>query len=128
MSLSSLAIKRAITFTMIYIFVVGFGLFGLARLKIDLYPDVSFPVIAIITSYTGVPPSDMETLVSKPIEEAVASVENIKHIRSTSKLGASLILAEFEWGIDLDKSEKDIRNNVDLIREYLPDYSTGFPF
>jgi HAE1 family hydrophobic/amphiphilic exporter-1 len=63
----------------------------------------------------------METLVSKPIEEAVASVENIKHIRSTSKLGASLILAEFEWGIDLDKSEKDIRNNVDLIREYLPD-------
>ena len=106
---------------MIYIFVVGFGLFGLARLKIDLYPDVSFPVIAIITSYTGVPPADIETLVSKPIEEAVASVENIKHIRSISKLGASLILAEFEWDIDLDKAEKDIRNNVDLIREYLPD-------
>lgn len=121
MSLSSLAIKRAITFTMIYIFVVAFGLFGLARLKIDLYPDISFPVIAIITTYTGVPPADMETLVSKPIEEAVASVENIKHIRSTSKLGASLLLAEFEWGIDLDKAEKDIRNNVDLIREYLPD-------
>lgn len=106
---------------MIYIFVVGFGLFGLARLKIDLYPDVSFPVIAIITTYAGVPPADMETLVSKPIEEAVASVENIKHIRSISKLGASLILAEFEWGIDLDKAEKDIRNNVDIIREYLPD-------
>jgi HAE1 family hydrophobic/amphiphilic exporter-1 len=119
--ISSLAIKRAITFMMIYIFVVGFGLFGLARLKIDLYPDVSFPVIAIITTYTGVPPADIETLVTEPIEEAVASVENIKHIRSLSKLGASLILAEFEWGIDLDKSEKDIRNNVDLIREFLPD-------
>ncbi len=123
MGISSLAIKRAVTFTMVYIFVVGFGVFGLARLKIDLYPDVSFPVIAIITTYTGVPPADMETLVTKPIEEAVASVENIKHIRSLSKLGASLILAEFEWGIDLDKSEKDIRNNVDLIREFLPDDS-----
>jgi HAE1 family hydrophobic/amphiphilic exporter-1 len=121
MSISTLSIKRAITFTMIYIFVVGFGLFGLSRLKIDLYPDVTFPVIAIITTYTGVAPADMENLVTKPIEEAVASVENIKHIRSQSKLGASLILAEFDWGIDLDKSEKDIRNNVDFIRDYLPD-------
>jgi len=120
-SLSSLSIKRAITFTMIYIFVVGFGLFGLSRLKIDLYPDVSFPVIAVITTYTGVAPAEMETLVTKPIEEAVASVENIKHIRSLSKLGASLVLAEFDWGLNLDKSEKDIRNNIDYIREYLPD-------
>ena len=121
MSISTLSIKRAVTFTMIYIFVVGFGLFGLSRLKIDLYPDITFPVIAIITTYTGVAPADMENLVTKPIEEAVASVENIKHIRSQSKLGASLILAEFDWGIDLDKSEKDIRNNVDFIRDYLPD-------
>jgi len=124
MSLSSLSIRRAVTFAMIYVFVVGFGLFGLARLKIDLYPDVSFPVIAIITTYTGVAPADMETLVTKPIEEAVASVENIKHIRSQSKLGASLVLAEFDWGIDLDESEKDIRNNIDFIREYLPDEVT----
>jgi HAE1 family hydrophobic/amphiphilic exporter-1 len=121
MSIATLSIKRAVTFTMIYIFVVGFGLFGLSRLKIDLYPDITFPVIAIITTYTGVAPADMENLVTKPIEEAVASVENIKHIRSQSKLGASLILAEFDWGIDLDKSEKDIRNNVDFIRDYLPD-------
>ena len=121
MSLSSLSIRRAITFTMIYIFVVGFGIFGLSRLKIDLYPDITFPVIAIITTYTGVAPADMETLVTKPIEEAVASVEKIKHIRSLSKLGASLILAEFDWGLDLDKSEKDIRNNIDYIREFLPD-------
>ena len=124
MSLSSLSIRRAVTFAMIYVFVVGFGLFGLARLKIDLYPDITFPVIAIITTYTGVAPADMETLVTKPIEEAVASVENIKHIRSQSKLGASLVLAEFDWGIDLDKSEKDIRNNIDFIREYLPDDAT----
>ena len=124
MSLSSLSIKRSITFAMIYVFVIGFGLFGLYRLRIDLYPDISFPVIAIITTYTGVAPTDMETLITKPIEEAVASVENIKHIRSMSKLGASLVLAEFEWGIDLDKSEKDIRNNVDFIREFLPDEAT----
>jgi HAE1 family hydrophobic/amphiphilic exporter-1 len=120
-SLASLSIKRAITFAMIYFFVFGFGLFGLSRLKIDLYPDVSFPVIAIITSYTGVAPEEMETLVTKPIEEAVASVEKIKHIRSLSKLGASLVLAEFDWGLDLEKAEKDIRNNIDYIREFLPD-------
>jgi HAE1 family hydrophobic/amphiphilic exporter-1 len=120
-SLASLSIKRAITFAMIYFFVFGFGLFGLSRLKIDLYPDVSFPVIAVITTYTGVAPEEMETLVTKPIEEAVASVEKIKHIRSVSKLGASLVLAEFDWGLDLEKAEKDIRNNIDYIREFLPD-------
>ncbi len=69
MSLSSLSIKRSITFAMIYVFVIGFGLFGLSRLKIDLYPDISFPVIAIITTYTGVAPADMETLITKSIEE-----------------------------------------------------------
>lgn len=121
MSLAGLSVKRAVTFSMIYIFLVGFGLFCFSRIKIDLYPDISFPVIAIITTYTGVGPTDMETLVTKPIEEAVASVERIKHIRSLSKLGASLVLAEFDWGVDLDKSEKDIRNNIDLIRGYLPD-------
>jgi HAE1 family hydrophobic/amphiphilic exporter-1 len=120
-SLASLSIKRAITFAMIYLFVLGFGLFGLSQLKIDLYPDVSFPVIAVITTYTGVAPEEMETLVTKPIEEAVASVEKIKHIRSLSKLGASLVLAEFDWGLDLEKAEKDIRNNIDYIREFLPD-------
>src|SRR4030042_4322002 len=112
MCLSSPSIKRAITLTMIYIFVFGFGLFGLSRLKIDLYPDVSFPVIAVITTYTGVAPAEMETLVTKPIEEAVASVENIKQIRSLSKLGASLVLAEFDWGLNLDKSEKDLRKHL----------------
>lgn len=121
MNLSALSIRRAVTFTMLYLFLVGFGLFGLSRLKLDLYPDISFPVIAIITTYPGVGPADMETLVTKPIEEAVATVERIKHIRSLSKLGASLVLAEFDWGLDLDKAEKDIRNNIDLIRKYLPD-------
>ncbi len=124
MSLSSLSIKRAVTFAMIYVFVVGFGLFGLSRLKIDMYPDITFPVISVITTYTGVAPADIENSITKPIEEAVASVENIKNIRSISKLGGSLILAEFEWGIDLDQSEKDIRNNVDFIRDSLPDEAT----
>ena len=72
MKITTLAIKRGITFFMIYLIVVGFGLFSLARLKIDLFPDITFPVIAIITQYIGVNPFDIENTVTRPLEETVS--------------------------------------------------------
>jgi len=106
---------------MIYIIVVGFGLFSLARLKIDLFPDLTFPVIAIITQYTGVNPFDIENTVTRPIEETVSSVENVKKVSSNSSQGLSLVILEFDWGTDMDQAEFDTRKNIDLIRDYLPD-------
>jgi HAE1 family hydrophobic/amphiphilic exporter-1 len=106
---------------MIYLILIGFGLFSLARLKIDLFPDITFPVIAIITQYTGVSPYDIETTVTRPLEETVSSVENVKKVSSYSRQGLSLILLEFDWGSDMDQAEIDARKNIDLIRDYLPD-------
>ncbi|OQX89085.1 acriflavin resistance protein [candidate division KSB1 bacterium 4484_87] len=121
MKITTLAIKRGITFFMIYLIVIGFGLFSLARLKIDLFPDLTFPVIAIITQYTGVNPYDIENSVTRPLEEIVSSVENVKKVSSTSKQGLSLVLLEFDWGTDMDQAEIDTRKNIDFIRDYLPD-------
>ncbi|NOZ60359.1 MAG: efflux RND transporter permease subunit [Calditrichaeota bacterium] len=120
MRITTLAIKRGITFFMIYLIVIGFGLFSLARLKIDLFPDLTFPVIAIITQYTGVNPYDIENSVTRPIEETVSSVENVKKVSSTSKQGLSLVLLEFDWGTDMDQAEINTRKNIDFIRDYLP--------
>ncbi len=121
MQITKTAIKRGVTFLMIYIVAVGFGFFSLGRLKIDLWPQLDFPVIAIITQYAGVGPFDIETVVTRPIEETVASVQNVKTVGSTSRQGLSLILLEFEWGTDMDQAEIDVRNYMDFITEYLPD-------
>jgi HAE1 family hydrophobic/amphiphilic exporter-1 len=121
MKITHSAINRAITFFMLYLIAVGFGLFSLARLNIDLYPKLDFPVIAVITQYTGVGPFDIENIISRPIEETVASVENVKKVTSTSTQGLSLVLLEFSWGSDMNQAEIDVRNNLEYIRDYLPD-------
>lgn len=121
MQITKTAIKRGVTFLMIYLIAVGFGLFSLSRLRIDLYPKLEFPVIAIISQYTGVGPFDIESSVTRPIEETVASVQNVKTVSSTSKQGLSLIMLEFEWGTDMNQAEIDVRNTLEWVQDYLPD-------
>ena len=121
MRLTNVAIKRGVTFLMIYLVAVGFGLFSLGRLPVDLYPKLDFPIIAVISQYTGVGPFDIETVVTRPIEETVAAVQNIKTVTSYSRQGLSLIMLEFEWGSDMDQAEIDVRNSIDFVEDYLPD-------
>ncbi|MDZ7722050.1 MAG: efflux RND transporter permease subunit [candidate division KSB1 bacterium] len=120
MKLSKVSIRRGVTFTMIYLIAVGFGLFGLTQLKLNLYPELEFPMMVVISQYSGVGPEDIETVVTRPIEEAVATSENIKEVSSESKQGLSLVYLEFAWGTDMDQAEMDVRNNLDYIRDYLP--------
>jgi HAE1 family hydrophobic/amphiphilic exporter-1 len=121
MNITNTAIKRGVTFFMIYLIAVGFGLFSLSQLNVDLYPELEFPVLAIITQYTGVGPFDMETVITRPIEETVSPVQNVKTVSSTSTQGLSLVALEFEWGTDMDQAEIDVRNNLEYIRDVLPD-------
>lgn len=121
MILSKTAIKRGITFTMIYLIVIGFGLFSLSRLKVDLFPDITFPIIGVITQYEGVGPFDIENLVTRPLEEAVTSVENIKTVNSQSSSGTSILILEFGWGADMDQAEINVRKQIDMYRDLFPD-------
>ncbi len=121
MKITETAVRRGVTFAMIYLIAVGFGLFSLGRLKLDLYPKLEFPVIALITQYTGVGPFDMETVVTRPIEETVAIVENVKKITSQSAQGLSLVSLEFEWGTDMNQAEIDVRNALEWVRDILPE-------
>jgi HAE1 family hydrophobic/amphiphilic exporter-1 len=122
--MTTTAIARGVTFFMIYIIAVGFGFFSLGRLKVDLYPDLTFPMISIITQYAGVGPFDMENVVTRPIEEVVASVQNVKTITSNSRQGLSLIMLEFDWGTDMDQAETDVRNVLEFVDDVLPDETT----
>ena len=120
MKLSSLSIKRPITFFMVYLIAIGFGIFGLSNLKLDLYPDMEFPMAVVITNYEGVGPEDIENTLSRTLESSVSTVEGIKHISSTSNKGSSLIMVEFDWGTDMNQAETNIRRRVDMVRDYLP--------
>jgi len=121
MKLTNITIRRGVTTAMFYLIAVGFGLFSLSQLNVDLYPKLEFPVLAVVTQYTGVGPNDIENVVTRPIEEAVSAVENVEKVTSTSTIGLSLTLMEFSWGTDMDQAEIDVRNNMDLIRDALPD-------
>ncbi len=120
MRLSKLSIRRGVTFSMIYLMLIGAGFYGLASLKLDLYPDITFPIVGVLTDYTGVGPEDIENSVSRTLEKSVISVENIKHVISWSKSGSSTLILEFDWGTDMDMAEIEVRKQIDFVRDYLP--------
>ncbi|WP_421775551.1 efflux RND transporter permease subunit [Gracilimonas sp.] len=120
-SLSKLAVDRPITFLMSTLILLGFGLYGLQNLRLNLYPDVSFPTITVYTSYEGVAPEDIETLVTRPIEESVGSISGIRKVRSLSSQGASVVKLNFEWGTDLYQAENDVRKELGFVERQIPD-------
>ncbi|MGE0789498.1 MAG: efflux RND transporter permease subunit [Sandaracinaceae bacterium] len=121
-SLGELSIRRGVTTSMIYLCLVGFGLYSLYNLPLNRLPEVDLPVIAVITTYVGASPEDTETLLTEPIERAVASVENVESVRSTSRQGTSIVLVSFTWGTDMNAAEIEVRKNLELFAEdLLPD-------
>ena len=106
---------------MLYIAVVGIGLVSLTGLKIDMYPDIDLLTITIVTTYEGFSPEDIETLITKPIEEAVASVEDVDEVTSNSREGMSIVIVNFKWGKDMDVASLDVRESIDYVKPFLPD-------
>jgi HAE1 family hydrophobic/amphiphilic exporter-1 len=120
-ALSKIAVERPITLLMSTLIFVGFGIYGLQNLRLNLYPDVSFPTITVYTSYEGVAPEDIETLVTRPIEESVGSISGIRRIRSLSSQGASVVKLNFNWGTDLYEAENDVRKQLGFVERSIPD-------
>ncbi|WP_139488262.1 efflux RND transporter permease subunit [Brevibacillus dissolubilis] len=121
MSVYEFAIKRPVTILVLTIVTLIFGVISLPRLAIDLYPDFNFPVAVVVTSVNGGTPSEVEKLVTKPIEQAVGTVPNLDSVSSVSVQGASQVIMMFKWGTDLDQATLDIRDKVDRVRQALPD-------
>jgi HAE1 family hydrophobic/amphiphilic exporter-1 len=120
-ALARKAVERPVTFFMISLIVIGFGFFGLSNLRLNLYPDVSFPTITVYTTYEGVAPGDMETLITRRIEEQVGSISGVREVRSSSKQGASVVKLKFNWGTNLYVAESDVRKELDFVRRQIPD-------
>ena len=121
MAIYKTAIQKPITTGLIFVAVIILGLFSLTRLPIDQMPEMDPPYITVMTTYAGANAADIETNITKGLENALNSVDGLKSITSQSRDNLSVITLEFEWGTDLDESLNDIRSYVDLVYDNLPD-------
>ena len=116
MKIVDVAIKRPVTIWMFVLAVMLFGMVSLSRLAINLLPDLSYPTLTIRADYDGAAPAEVEQLVSKPIEEAIGTVKNVRMVHSVSKAGQSDVVLEFEWGSDMDMASLNVREKLDILQ------------
>ncbi len=113
--LIEIATERRVTIVMFTVAVILFGMVSLSRLKVNLLPDISYPTVTVRTELTGAAPADVENLLTKPIEESVGVIRNVRQVRSVSRSGQSDVTLEFLWGTDMDVAGVDVREKVDIL-------------
>ncbi|HYE11906.1 MAG TPA: efflux RND transporter permease subunit, partial [Patescibacteria group bacterium] len=121
MKIYEISVKRPIAVLMCVLIVLVLGGVSLSKIPVDLMPNISFPIAIVSTEYSGVAPQEVETIVTKNIENAISTVNNIKSVQSTSSEGRSIVIAEFNSGTDMDFATLQMREKVDMIKGYLPD-------
>jgi HAE1 family hydrophobic/amphiphilic exporter-1 len=118
------AVKNPVGTSLIFIGLVLIGLIFYFQLPIDLLPDIEMNVISVMTYYPGAGADDVETNVTRPLEDILNSTENLKHIISRSRDGVSVIILQFEYGTNTDNAMNDVRDKLELSSQLLPDGST----
>ncbi|SDQ33711.1 efflux RND transporter permease subunit [Pseudoxanthomonas sp. CF125] len=108
--------RRRVTVAMFWVTMFLFGCIALAALKVNLLPDLSYPTLTVRTEYTGAAPSEIETLISEPVEEAVGVVKNLRKLKSVSRTGQSDVVLEFAWGTDMDQASLEVRDKMEVLQ------------
>lgn len=121
MKITELGLRRPVTVSMIFFALILLGVISFTNLSVDLLPDMSFPIVFVVASYEGAGPAEIESMLAKPLEKAISTIPNLKSVSSSSMEGAAGILAELENGADVDKAANNIREKIDLVKDYLPD-------
>jgi len=129
MKLSQFSVHQPIAALMFFLALALIGGFAASRLSVDMYPDIEPPVISIVTTWPGASASDVETEITQPIEDRVASVNNIDELTSKSLDNLSIVACRFNWGANLDTATNDIRDKLSIARRDLPhDAEEPIPF
>lgn len=124
MRLSDTSIRRPVTTAMVAVGLLVFGIIGVSRMPVDVYPNVTLPMVVIATFYPGAGPLEVESEISGPIEQRVGTISNVKDITSRSQENISIIQIQFEWGTNLDAASSDVRDRLDMVAALLPDDAT----
>lgn len=121
MAIYKTAINKPITTALIFVAVIVFGVFSYSRLPIDQLPKMDLPVVSVMTTYPGANGSEIETNVTKLLENSLNSVDGLKEITSQSKDNISLVTLELNWGQNLDEALNDVRSALDMVSNNLPE-------
>jgi len=121
MSIYKTAIQKPVTTALIFVAVIVIGIYSFMKLPVDMFPEMDPPYITVMTTYPGASASEMETNVTKIMENALTSVDHLKHITSQSKDNVSMVVLELEWGANMEEAVNDVRSYVDVTKSNLPD-------
>ena len=121
MKIYETAVKKPVTTALVFVAIIVFGLFSLSRLSVDLLPEIETNTIMVMTAYQGASASDIEMNVTKPLENVLNSVSDLKHITSKSRENISIVMLEFNFGTDIDVATNDVRDKLDVVESSLPD-------
>jgi hydrophobic/amphiphilic exporter-1 (mainly G- bacteria), HAE1 family len=120
MSIYSASVKRPVTTILIFVGLLVVGIYSLIQLPVDLYPEMELPFVVVYTTYPGASASDIESNVTRPLENSLNSVNKLKEITSTSSDATSVIFMNFEYGTNLDEASNDIRSALSFTERMLP--------
>ena len=121
MNLASLSIKRPVFITCLVLAMLAAGGMSFVKLGVDLFPNVTFPFVSVWTVYPGAGPKEIETLVSKLLEEQIATIPGLKSVGSVNQEGLSVVSAEFTLETDVKYAEQQVKDKIALVRRNLPD-------
>jgi hydrophobic/amphiphilic exporter-1 (mainly G- bacteria), HAE1 family len=121
MNIAGFAVRRPVFTSMATCVVILLGFVSLSRLPIDLMPDITLPTLSIITTYENSSPTEIEELITRPIEEAMSAVPGVEEVTSISSEGSSSVRVTFTWGTDIDAAANDVRDRLDRVAPRLPD-------
>ncbi|MCK4836999.1 MAG: efflux RND transporter permease subunit, partial [Candidatus Aminicenantes bacterium] len=121
MKIVDFSMRRRVTISMIVVVIVILGFISFSRLGLDMFPDMEMPYVSVITSYSGVASEDIEETITRPMEQWISTVSNVKEIKSISQEGLSIIMVEFESNTNLDFAAQDVRDKIGVLEQYLPD-------
>lgn len=121
MKIYETAVRKPISTILIFIGVMVLGVFSFRNLAVDMYPDIDVPAISVITTYTGANATDIETNVTRILEDNLNTVNNLKKMTSKSQDEVSMITLEMEWGSDINEAANDVRDVVGRVQSFLPD-------
>ncbi|MSR88180.1 MAG: efflux RND transporter permease subunit [Candidatus Margulisbacteria bacterium] len=120
MDLATLSVKRPIFITCLVILMLALGVLAIKKIPVDLFPNVTFPVVMVNTPYPGAGSGEIETQISKVLEDELSSLSGIKRIRSTSQAGLSTVVVEFALETDIKDAEQHVRDRVTAVRNKFP--------
>ena len=121
MSVTRTSVKRPLTIIMVFLVVMMFGGIGYMKMPANLMPDIEIPVVLVMTTWPGAGPEDIDDQISEPIEKSLSGISKVKTTVSQSSEGVSMVVAQFDYGTDVDEKLNDVRTKIDGVKMTLPD-------